>query len=62
MVNGGQAGTSVGDLNVELLGTLNESDTGTGTDGTADGGAPLLVLHHEGLKVSNSPDDGLELA
>ena len=54
-----QLGVLVGDVNVELLGTLNNGLAFLGADGVGDLGAEDAVIHHEHLQLGQVVDDEL---
>ena len=59
VVDGGEASTGIGHLDVEDLGAGNDILAGAGTHVTGDGGAEGLVDHHQGIELRDIPNDGL---
>ena len=54
-----QFGVLVGDMDVKLLGTLNNGLSLLGADGVGDLGAENAVVHHQNFQLGNVVDDEL---
>ena len=52
-----ELGVLVGDMNVELLGALNDGLALLGADGVGDLGAENAVVHHKNFELGNVVDD-----
>jgi len=56
---GADASVSVGDTDVELLGTLDNGDTVAGGDVVGNLGGKGTVVHHQQVQLGNVGDDEL---